>query len=359
GHADEYMAGAHYALWMEEKGFTGWRDHFMSWPPVEGEKHRRHRWSLPEEFHYSTWTAERTVANIEIARDEKRPFFIWSSFHDPHPPYLVPEPWDTMYDPADVPYPQHTPGEFDRMPPHFAMTQQPDPDFQEYRETFGAHGFHSHLVDESLMRKNIAVYYGMVSLMDKCIGRILDALDRTGLADDTLVVFTTDHGHFLGQHGLVAKPAFHYEDMLRLPMLVRWPGEVPAGRLTGALQSLVDFAPTFLKAAGLEAPGFMQGVSQLDVWRGGARPARTDLIVENRHEPTKVHLRTFIDERYKVTVYRDRPWGEMFDLVEDPDELHNLWDEPGSASLKTELLHRFVLAELRREPTRMPRVSGA
>lgn len=359
GHADEYMVGAHYAIWMEKKGFTNWRDYFRKWPREEDDKPRRHKWDIPEEFHYTTWTAERTVANFELAAEQKKPFFIWSSFADPHPPYLVPEPWDEMYDPVEVPYPKHTPGEFDDMPPHFALTQQEDPDFSAYHETFGAHGFHSHLVDEELMRKNIAVYYGMVSLMDKHIGRMLDALDRLGLADETLVLFTTDHGHFLGQHGLVAKPAFHYEDMLKLPMLVRWPGEVPAGKTSSALQSQVDFAPTFLEAAGLEIPGLMQGVSQLAVWRGHAERARSDLIVENRHEPTKVHLRTYVDERYKVTVYRDRPYGEIFDLEEDPGELVNLWDKPEAAELKAELLHRFVLAEVRREPTRMPRVSGA
>jgi len=359
GHTDEYMAGAHYAIWMEEKGLTNWRDYFRTWPRDANEKPRRHKWDLPEEFHYTPWTAERTIAQIERARDERRPFFIWSSFHDPHPSYLVPEPWDTMYDPADVPYPKHTPGEFDRMPPHFALTQEAHPDFSEYRETFGAHGFHSHLVDEKLMRKNIAVYYGMVSLMDKCIGRILDALDTLGAADDTLVLFTTDHGHFLGQHGLVAKPAFHYEDMLRTPMLVRWRGRVPAGEVSSALQSQVDFAPSFLAAAGLDIPGLMQGVDQLPDWTGKCDRVRDHVIVENRHEPTTVHLRTYIDDRYKVTVYRDRPWGEIFDLQADPGELVNLWDAPEAAALKTRLLHRFVLAELRREPTRMPRVSGA
>ena len=73
----------------------------------------------------------------------------------------------------------------------------------------------------------IATYYGMISLMDHHIGRILDALDRRGLTADTLVVFITDHGHFIGQHGLIAKGPFHYEDMLRLPFVVRWPGRVP------------------------------------------------------------------------------------------------------------------------------------
>ena len=358
-HADESHAGQHYGIWMEEQGLANWRDYFDPWPEPQDKLRRRHAWDLPERFHYSVWTAERTIAAMERAAGEKRPFFLWSSFHDPHPPYLVPKPWDTMYDPAEVPFPRPTPGEFDAMAPHFRKTQEADPDFSMYRETRGPHGFHSHLVDEPLMRKNIAVYYGMISLMDREIGRVLSALDRLGIAESTLVLFTTDHGHFLGQHGLVAKGAFHYEDMVKIPMLARFPGRIPAGTVSRALQSQVDFAPTFLAAAGLDVPGAMQGVDQLDVWQGGSDSARDHVVVENRHEPTKVHLRTYVDERYKITVYRDADYGELFDLVEDPGEVRNLWSDPASAALKSRLLLKFMQAELQREPTRMPRVWGA
>lgn len=92
----------------------------------------------------------------------------------------------------------------------------------------------------------MGVYYGMISLMDKYIGKILDKLDELGLADSTIVVFTTDHGHFFGQHGLQAKGGFHYEDLIKLPFIVRYPGHVPAGQQCNAIQSLVDLAPTFL-----------------------------------------------------------------------------------------------------------------
>jgi len=103
----------------------------------------------------------------------------------------------------------------------------------------------------------------------------------------------------------------------------------------------------------------MQGVSQLEVWRRRADRARDHVIVENRHEPTRVHLRTLVDERYKITVYRDHEYGELFDLRGDPGETHNLWDEVTYAGLKGRLLHRFLNAELGREPTRMRRIAGA
>jgi uncharacterized sulfatase len=246
------------------------------------------------------------------------------------------------------------------MPPHFGKTQEAHPDFSPYQETpYANHGFHSHRITKAALRQDMAIYYGMIGLMDQQIGRILDGLDRLGLADKTLVVFTTDHGHFLGQHGLIAKGAFHCEDLLRLPFLVRCPGRVPAGAVSSSLQALIDLAPTFLTAAGMEVPGQMQGVNQWDVWRGQADHVRNHVIVENRHQPSAVHLRTYVEERYKMTVYRGHPYGELFDLVEDPHERHNQWDEPSYAAVKCALLHRFINAELAREPTRFQRIAGA
>lgn len=358
-HGDEAHVGQHYAIWMEEKGLKNWRDYFQSWPADKQRAPRRLSWDLPREFHYTTWTAERTIANIEESARENKPFFLWSSFHDPHPPYLVSEPWASMYDPEQMQPGCKVEDELDHMPPHFRKTQESNPDFSMYKETYANHGFSSHLTDETSLKKKMAVYYGMISFMDQQIGRILDKLDELGIADNTLVVFSTDHGHFLGQHGLAAKGAFHYEDLLRLPFIVRYPNHVPANSTGDSLQSLVDLAPTFLAAAGIEIPGLMQGVNQLDVWSGKSSSARDHVIVENRHQPTMVHLRTYIDDRYKLTVYRDKEYGELFDLEKDPGEIRNRWDDPDYAQIKCEVMRRFINAELKREPTRMPRVAVA
>ncbi len=359
-HADESHVGQHYAIWMEENGLKNWADYFQPWPRPAGMKQRRGSWELPEEFHYSTWTADRTIAQMQRARQQEKPFFIWSSFHDPHPPYLVPEPWASMYDPREMQPGRRLEDELDRMPPHFGLTQQQKPDFSPWAETrHGNHGFHSHRCPDADLRQNIATYYGMISLMDKHIGRILDELDRTGQAENTLILFTTDHGHFLGQHGLIAKGPFHYEDMIRLPMLARCPGRIPAGSTCDALQSQIDFCPTMLAACGLQVPGQMQGLSQWDVWRGRSDAARDHALVENRHQPSAVHLRTLVTQRYKLTVYRGHDYGELFDLTTDPEERRNLWNEPQMAEVKSQLLHRFVQAELEREPTRLQRIAGA
>lgn len=361
GHADEYTAGMHYGIWLEERGLTNWRDYFARRDPAQPDVPvRRHAWDLPEELHYTAWTAERSIAAIERAVGNDEPFFCWASFHDPHPPYLAPQPWASMYDPADMTPGTLVDGELGRMPIWHQMTQLADPDFSRWKETpYNNHGFVSHLTDEASLRADMAVYYGMISFLDAHVGRILDRLDSLGLAEDTIVVFSTDHGHFLGQHGLTVKGAFHYEDLLRIPFIVRYPGQVPAGVRSDALQSLVDLAPTFLTAAGLDVPGLMQGVNQLPAWTGQVERTRDHVIVENRHQPTAVHLRTYVDQRHKLTLYRDQPWGELFDLAEDPDERNNLFNDPAHAGLRAELTHAFLNAELAREPTRYPRIANA
>ncbi|TMV45254.1 DUF4976 domain-containing protein [Paenibacillus mesophilus] len=358
-HTNEAHVGQHYAIWMEQKGCTNWRDYFLP-PTGTMDKGKKHKWELPEEYHYNTWIAERTNALLEQYRDAGESFFLWASFFDPHPPYLVPEPWDAMYDPDRLTIPELVPGELDDKPPHFRMTQEERPDFSHLKETGkGIHGYHSHLMPETERKRLVATYYGMISLMDKYIGRILDKLDELGLSNDTIVVFTTDHGHFFGQHGLQAKGGFMYEDLIRLPFVVRWPGRVPAGRVSDAIQSLVDLAPTFLSLAGISIPHAMTGIDQSKVWLGERSEARDHAICEFRHEPTTIHQKTYVDRRYKITVYYNQTYGEMFDLESDPNELNNLWDSPDHAFLKCELLLKYAWAELGKESMPMPRISGA
>ncbi|MEX0777301.1 MAG: sulfatase-like hydrolase/transferase [Phycisphaeraceae bacterium] len=362
-HTCESHAGQHYALWMEEKGLTNWRDFFDPWPPDPSVKKRPSPgvWELPDEYHYNRWIQERTIANIEASIKQGQPFFSWASFFDPHYPQVTPDPWYSMYDPADMEPGTLEEGEMERMPPAHRQTVKEKADFSAWAESFANHGYHSHTKsrDRDWLRRTMAAYYGMVSFMDDSVGHILTALDRLGVADNTIVIYSTDHGDFLGQHGLHMKGAFHYEDLIRIPMLVRWPGQVPAGRSSTAMQSLIDLAPTFLAAAGGTVPGQMQGVNQMPVWTGQSESARDHVMVENRHQPTKVHLRTYVNERYKITLYRGQTYGELFDLVEDPDERRNLWDAPAAAAIKCEMLHRQALAEIAREPTRMPRIAGA
>jgi len=135
-HTDEAHVGQHYALWMEEQGCKNWRDYFV--PPTGTQDPKTlHKWPIPEAYHYDTWIADRTNALMEDYARNGENFFLWASFFDPHPKYLVPEPWDTMYDPEQITVPQMTEGEHENNPPHFGMTQQRNPDFSAWKEPDG------------------------------------------------------------------------------------------------------------------------------------------------------------------------------------------------------------------------------
>lgn len=366
-HADEAHVGQHYALWMEEKGLANWRDYFQSrWEEFDYSKGdgssppQQHRWNLPEEFHTTAWITERSLERIRKNKEEEKPFFLWASYFDPHPPYLVPEPWASLYDPSKITVPQAVPGEHEKNPPHFRKTQQENPDFSDLREACPwNHGCGSHLQDRESLAKDIAVYYGMVSMMDHYIGKLLDGLEEAGLTESTLVVFTSDHGHYYGHHGLNAKGPFHYEDGIRVPFIVRWPKQVPEGQESSALQSLVDVPVSFLHAAGIPVPPTMQGEDQLPVWRGEKAAVRESILVEHRHQPTAIHMKTYVDEQYKLTIYFNHKYGELFDLRNDPNELNNLWDDHSSQAVKAELTQKLLFAEMAVEPMPMPRVSVA
>lgn len=378
-HTDESHVGQHYAIWMEEKGFANWRDYFQPWKldptghresphaprdvEVGGAGFREYApWKLPHEMHYTAWTGERTIAAIDRAHDADRPFFIWSSYHDPHPPYTVPDPWFSMYDPAAME--EHVgafvDGEFDRMPPPYAWTRDADRSKFAWmnEDGRGSHGCHAHLHDREMLKKMCAVYFGMVSFMDHWIGRTLDRLEQLGQLENTLVVFTSDHGHFVGQHGLIAKGPFHYEDVIRVPLIASMPGTLPQGTASDAIQSLVDLAPTFLDAAGLPKRIDMQGKSMLPSWSSGTS-GRDHAIVENHHNGAAVHLRTVVTDRYKLTIWRGHGWGELFDLQDDPRELKNLFDDPSAREVRDAMLRKFIDVDLQREPAPQPRVGGA
>ena len=355
-HVNESHVGQHYAIWMEEKGLLNWRDYFL--PGMD--KDAQWVWDIPEEYHYDTWIAEKTNALLEGYAKNDENFFLWASFFDPHPAYLAPEPWASMYDPDSLSLPGMAPGEMEHASPFHKMTQETDPDTTQYAESgFWLHGVHSQLRDEASMRKDMAVYYGMTSLMDKYIGQILGKLDELGLRDNTIVVFTTDHGHYFGQHGLLAKGPFPFEDLIRIPFVTRCPGQAETGVVSGAMQSLVDLPQTFLDFCGIESPDGMSGVNQKNVWIGKEESARSWAICEHNHEYKKVNFRSYIGERYKLTLYYDIEHGDLYDLDEDPGETRNLWYDPAYGDLKSEVMFRFLQAEMEKEPKFMPRVAGA
>jgi arylsulfatase A-like enzyme len=197
-------------------------------------------------------------------------------------------------------------------------------------------------------------YLATVQSVDDGVGRVLEFLDRTGLTKNTIVIYTSDQGFFLGDHGLFDK-RFMYEESLRMPFLVRWPAAIKPGTRSDAMALNVDFAPTFLTAAGLTAPADIQGVSLLPVLTGRT-PAgwRTSMYYRYYHDPgdhnTRAHYGVRTQTHKLIHFWKIDQW-ELFDLKNDSFELHNLYGQPGqdqlTATLKAELtrLQRAVRDE--------------
>lgn len=166
----------------------------------------------------------------------------------------------------------------------------------------------------------------MTSQLDAHVGQILDTLDKHGLSENTLLVFTSDHGDFMGNHWLWSKGGSHYDQAVRVPFIVRWPGHVPAGRKSESLQSLVDLPATFMNAAGLEAHPEMEGVDQTACWENPDKPARKEVLIDHRVEEF-LHVHTLITEEHRLSIHRYADGSpnerELYDLS-DGLELENL-----------------------------------
>jgi arylsulfatase A-like enzyme len=330
------------------------------------------RMALPPELHYNTWIADRTIQFLEEAADGARsrdqPFMAWASFPDPHHPFATPDPWYAMYDREAVPLPVRREGELDDLAPFFR-------DVYEHGIQLAGRRAATRISDTHL-REIIAVTYGMISFVDQQVGRILSALDRLGLADNTVVVFTSDHGDLLGDHWLMNKGPFHFDGLLRVPGLWRLPGRFQEGMVSDALVSHLDFAPTVLELAGTPPPESgplwpvggtpettnhlppLPGRSLVPLLTGHTTHVQDAVLVENDEDYLGLRLRTLVTETHQVTLYVGRdgemPYGELFDLQADPSQAHNLWRSPAHRALRLDLQAR-LLAEVVRTDNRLPR----
>lgn len=280
---------------------------------------------LPEEDHPTTWTADRAIAWLQCV---DRPFFAWVSFADPHHPFDPPRPWCDRYEPADMMQvlPAAHPEEFSGKPRFHEM----------WSEGFGgtdlewANPGWARFTDEERLTI-LAAYYGMISQLDHNVSRILSVLDARGLAADTLVIFTADHGDYMGDHQMILKGPIHYEALIRVPLIVRGPG-VARGAVVDDPLGTIDLAPTVLHACGLAAPPTMQGRPLHD---GG----RDYVLTEDDILRGSLALRTLTTRHWRITRNEHDPaGGELYDMVGDPGELVNRWSDPGMASVRSDLL---------------------
>ena len=188
-----------------------------------------------------------------------------------------------------------------------------------------------------------AAYYAMIKLIDDQLGRIIEVLEETGQRQHTVVIFTSDHGEMLGDHGLIQKGCRFYEGLVRVPLIFSCPGYFEQGLESEALVELLDKAPTLLEIAGLEIPEQMQGRSLLPILKGQTAPNHHRQFVRSEYynaldEPDGTFATMYRNQRHKLVVYHGLPHGELYDLQEDPHEFDNLWDQPEKQSLKLDLM---------------------
>ena len=337
------LPGEHYH-WLEREHpdmLPLWNRQ-ASTPAASGAE-QSYRINVPAELHYNTWIADRSIAYLQDAAEQPQPFMLWASFPDPHHPYAAPDPWFSMYDRESIPAPARRDGELDDLPPHMRLMYETDLWNSGRR-------FATKMPDEQ-MREITAITYGMVSFIDEQVGRILDSLDELGLAENTVVVFTADHGDLLGDHWLLNKGPFHFDGMLNIPSIWRWPARFPSGKVSQSLVSHLDIPPTLLDLAGVPAPEygppFLKGTPQPEAERqmaawpgrpltplltGAADSVQDAIIIENDEDYIGLRLRTLVTDTHQLTVYvgddGEQEYGELFDTESDPGQLHNLWHDP-------------------------------
>ena len=193
-----------------------------------------------------------------------------------------------------------------------------------------------------------ACYYAMIELIDEQFGRIIETLKATGQYDNTIVIFTSDHGELLGDHGLIYKGCRFFEGLTHVPLIVSWPARGLKGLLSKALVELVDITPTLLDATGIEIPYNMQGKSFLPLVTGKADLSwHKDYVISEYNDAIggevmydHSHGVMYFDGQYKVCVYQRHNVGEIYDIENDPGEFNNLWNSPSFLTKKTELLHK-------------------
>jgi len=340
-HQTGGAGGEDYALngfdnWIS--GWTDYRNYLQTTDLPEEIKHDRwvgghavmesaldgeHAYSrLTAEHHMAHWMADEAIKVIDEAKDSEKPFCLKLAFYAPHHPVAPPKPYDTMYSVDDIELPE---------------SYTADTDLKNMPGVHPESGHTNHVASiwtDEQSKAYLARYYGYVSYTDDQMMRVLDALKATGQYDNTIIVFTSDHGDMLCEQGMIYKHAYcGYDTLMKVPMLVQWPDGLPAGTTHDGLSSHVDIVPTLLALAGVEPASDVDGVSLVDVLSGTAASARDEVFEDVcnrgymiRKGPWKFVLNAGVTGGQMV-----RKLDELYNLESDPNEVANLAYEPAHA----------------------------
>jgi len=315
-----------YIHWLRERGYE-WEDLYHRPPEAFA-------WAgVPADLHQTTWCVEKAIEFITQERDG--PWLLSINTFDPHHPFDPPKEYLDRYDPDSLPDPLFQEGELEGKPRFQRI---------DHQGGYGGTGLSFARATPRQRREVVAAYYAMIELIDDQLGRLLRALDESGQRNNTIVLFMSDHGEMLGDHGLFWKGPFFYEGMVRVPLIISCPGKFAQGLRREELVELVDLAPTLLEAVGLPVPGRMQGRSLLPLLMGQSEVAdwRNSVYCEYYNampwHDRQAFATMYFDGRFKLNVYHGEPIGEMYDLATDPHEFDNLWDRPDRQTEKLKLL---------------------
>jgi arylsulfatase len=288
-------------------------------------------WDAPEDLHADNFVGGLAAHWLDVYPGDE-PFFLQIGFPGPHPPYDptqshldryaevdIPLPHDSAQDRAGQPFALHDLRRDNREVDHDAIVHLDDPSPEQ-------------------LRRQRRHYLANVSMIDDQLGLLVEALERRGVLADTVIVFTSDHGDCLNDHGHIQKWTM-YEPSVRVPAIVAGPG-IRAGQRIDGLTSLMDLGPTVLELAGLTPPEWMEARSLLPALRGADWPGRDYAFAEHARDMIlqRTALMTMVrDDTMKLVEFVDSTEGQLFDLVADPWEEHNLWDDPARAADRTRL----------------------
>ena len=284
---------------------------------------------VPAELHQTTWGSEKSIEFIRQKHD--RPWLLNVNIYDPHPPVIPPRAYADKFDPEDMPGPHFKKSDLK------AQAKLAGCDFQDEIRTPLEHD----------AKSAQARYYAMIPLIDDQFARILAALDETGQRNNTVIIFTSDHGESLGDHGLMYKGCRFYEGLVRVPLIFSWPSRFVQNTQNDALVEMLDLSATLLDLAEVEAPEYLQGISLTSLLKGVSDGHHhRDFVRSEYFDALDPHFTggvgTFATmhrtRQHKLCVYHGKGVGELFDLETDPWEHENLWADAAHADIKNQLL---------------------
>ena len=353
-HGDQ--PGGHYARWLRREHPQALQlsgpNNALPTPDFELSRiGQAWRTRLPEELHPTSWIGERSVARLRRYAAERKPFFLQCSFADPHHPFTPPERYWDMFDPRDIELP-HSFHSWERSasrPLEWMHRQRLEGKAVRHTQIMFAAG-------EREVREAIALNYALIAFVDSVVGRVLRTLDELELTRDTVVMFTSDHGDLMGDHGLLLKGPLHYQGVTRVPWIWRDPQAAVENRVprSAELLSSADIAPTILERASVQPFNGIQGRSAMGLMRGDPQAVagwRDGVFIEEEAQrplfshSEKIRVKTMNTRRFRITLYDGDDGGELYDLAADPHETRNVWSEDAYAGVRSELLERMVRRE--------------